>query len=378
MLFDELRSQIESASSLTARQRPVRAFVHSHESPLIEDTVATFFHVSPDATEIAIEGDWTNWRASAPMTRFPDTFLWYRVEQFPLNARLEYRLLVNGHRQLDPYNAHIAPSAFGPHSELLMPEYHSPAEVTDESRVPFGKLQTHWISSHTLGDRHAFWVYLPPGYSRKMRYPVVFMNDGSDYIRYADFPRLADHMIAHGICVPFVAVLIKPNQRTVEYARNAGYAKFLADELVPWVDSSYPTAEDPSKRAIVGASFGGLAAAHAALKVPGVFGLVAGQSGFYSFQNDTLLKEYASAGRHKIRFHLIVGQYETDLGGEDSSEMNFVGAQQRFAKVLQTKGYELECAEYPEGHQWYFWRAHLSEAFQYFWGTLSKTRPARH
>jgi hypothetical protein len=61
-------------------------------------------------------------------------------------------------------------------------------------------------------------------------------------------------------------------------------------------------------------------AAHAARRRPNVFGLVGGQSGFYSYQKDALMRDYAAAQNLGIRFYLNVGTFETDLHGNGKPE----------------------------------------------------------
>ncbi|MBI4789647.1 MAG: hypothetical protein HY782_21670 [Chloroflexi bacterium] len=371
MTFDELLAALETATFVTAKQRIIRDFANTHESPIVEDTRVIFFYISPDAREVYLEGDWTNWQPAA-MAYLPDTSLWYRVEQFPRAARLEYRIVVNGHRRLDPRNPRIAQSGYGPHSELAMPGYQEPREITDGSRIDRGLVEPHWMTSRELGDRRTFWVCLPPHFDPLKRCRVAYFNDGGDYMRLADLPRLADYLIARGDVPPFIAVLVKPNDREKEYARNNAHARFIVNELVPWIDANYPTRAERDGRALIGASFGGLQAAHIARRRPNVFGLVGGQSGYYSYQNDALIKDYAAAPNLGIRFHLVVGQYETNLNATGRPEMNLVAAQERFARVLRDKGYAVISEEYPEGHQWGFWRAHLGDALRFFWGPYLK------
>ncbi len=368
MSFDELLFQLENAPSVAAKTRLVREFADAHTAPIIEETRATFFYLSEDARQVALEGDWTNWQPTAPMSYLPDTPLWYRVERFPRAARLEYRIVVNGHARLDPRNPRVAPPGFGPHSEMAMPGYSAPRELTDSPPRVRGTVEAHWMQSQILGERRTFWLYFPPRYHPRNAYATIYANDGDGYLRYADLPRLLDHLIERGEIQPCLAVLIKPNDREKEYARNNQYVRFLANELVPWVDDNYPTRAHASARALLGASFGGLMAAHAARRRPNLFGCVAGQSGFYSFQHDALMRDYAATQNRGIKFHLVVGSYETDVRGEGKPEHDFVAAQRRLADLLQSKGYTVSSAEYPEGHQWGFWRAHIGDALKFFWG----------
>jgi enterochelin esterase-like enzyme len=137
---------------------------------------------------------------------------------------------------------------------------------------------------------------------------------------------------------------------------------------VPWLDDNYPTRAESFARAIIGAGLGGLSAAHIARRRPTVFGWVGAQSGFFGDYNDALLRDYAAAPNLGIRFHLMVGEFETDMRGEGKPSGDLVAAQRRLAQVLRDKGYIVQSVEYPEGHQWGFWRAHLGEMLRYFWG----------
>jgi enterochelin esterase-like enzyme len=366
--FDQLLSQLETARSVIDKNRLVREFARVNESPIVEDNRVTCFYVSEDAREVVLEGDWTDWQPTAPMAYLPDTPLWYRVERFPRAARLEYRLLVNGHRRLDPRNPRSAPSDFGPHSEIVMPDYRAPSELTDETRIELGNVEEHWLQSRSMHDRRTFWVCLPPNFNPRTKYPVAYFNDGDDYLHFCNLPHIASYLVHHRQVKPFISVLIKPNDREKEYARNDHYVRFLVNELVPWVDQNYPTHPEPVARAIVGASYGGLIAAHAARRHPDIFGLVGGQSGYYSYQNDALISDYTAAPNLGIRFHFVVGEFETNLHGTGKTWTNFIRGQRRFVELLQNKGYSVQSAEYPEGHQWGFWRAHIGDMLKFFWG----------
>ena len=367
MSFDELLFQLDSAKSVAAKTRLVREFANANSSPLIEDNCATFFYISEDAQSVELEGDWTHWQPTAPLEYLPDTPLWYRVERFPRTARVEYRIVVNGHPRLDPRNPRTAPLGFGPNSEIVMSDYRAPRELTDAPPPTRGSVEQHWMMSGALKDRRTFWICLPPRYAPRTEYPVAYFNDGDGYLHFAELPRVMNHLIECGAVKPFIAVLVKPNDREKEYARNNQYVRFLANELVPWMDDNYPTRAEPSARAIIGSALGGLIAAHAARRRPNVFGLVGGQSGFYGYQKDALMRDYTAAHNLGIRFHLTVGTFETDLLGNGKPENDLVAAQRRFVEVLRAKGYAAESAEYPEGHQWGFWRAHMGEMLRFFW-----------
>jgi len=248
MGFDELLSQLENAKSIAAKTRLVREFAHANTSPLIEDNRVTFFYISEDAQTVALEGDWTHWKPTAPMEYLPDTPLWYRVERIPCAARVEYRVVVNGRPRLHPRNPRPAPLGHGPHSEIVLPDYPAPRELTDAPPTR-GTVKQHWMISQAMKDRRMFWICLPPRYAPRQEYPVAYFNDGDGYLHFADLPRVMDYLIECAGVKPFIGVLVKPNDREKEYARDNHYVRFLANELVPWMDDNYPTRAESSARA---------------------------------------------------------------------------------------------------------------------------------
>lgn len=367
-VIDTLISKLENASTLKAKERLVRNFADEHDSPVIESNGVVFFHVSKEALTVALEGDWTGWKPTATMVYLPDTPLWYRIENFPKDARLEYRIVVNGHPRLDPRNGKVTLSVLGSHSEFAMPSYRLPKELADHSTAQRGTLEQHWLKSEVLGDRRSFWVNLPPHYDHTKRYPVVYFNDGEEYLYSGDVPRIMDYLIEHRKTRPFIAALTRPNNREKEYGLSDQYVRFISDELVPWMDDSYPTLANRSSRALFGVSQGALCAAHVAFRRPDLFGHVLGQSGNFGYRNNALIQNYARHKNLQIRFHLIVGRYETVMNRDDSSQDNYLQSQRRFVDALRDNGYTVSYAEYPEGHQWGFWKAHIGDALEFFCG----------
>lgn len=366
--LDQLVLKLENASTLRAKEKLVRDFAGQNKSPIIESGRAVFFYISKDAQKVALEGDWTGWQPTALLAYLPDTPLWYRVENFPKDARLEYRIVVNGHPRLDPRNPQVAISGFGSHSEFAMPGYRLPKEMIDHTPFQRGTVEHHWIKSQWLDDRRSFWINLPPRYDHVKRYPVVYFNDGEEYLYYGDLPRIIDYLIEHRRVPPFIAVMTRPNNREREYGLNDQYVRFVSDELVPWMDDCYPTIAHRSSRGLFGVSQGAVSAAHIAFSRPDLFGQVLGQSGNFSYRNDAVIQNYARRENLHIRFHLIVGRYETVMNRDDNAKDGYLQSQRRFVDVLRDKGYTVSYAEYPEGHQWGLWRAHIGDALQFFCG----------
>lgn len=157
-------------------------------------------------------------------------------------------------------------------------------------------------------------VWLPPGYSSKRKYAVLYMQDGQMLfdagITWNKQEWRADEtaarLMAEGKTRPFIIVGIHNGgkRRHVEYFpqkpfealpedfrsqllgmnRNPqqvlfdgtvdsdAYLKFLVEELKPYIDSHFSVATGPEHTAVMGSSMGGLISLYAISEYPQAFG----------------------------------------------------------------------------------------------------------
>ncbi len=162
----------------------------------------------------------------------------------------------------------------------------------------------------------------------------------------------------------------RPRQRLDDLANRAGFAAFLADEVIPWVRLHWNVTRDPRRTIMAGSSAGGLGAAYVAFKRPDLFGNVLSQSGAFWRGNEAsneapyewLTSQYAASPRKDIRFLLEVGSRESRgaLGGAAPSILE---ANRRLRDALTKKGYAVTYAEVPDGdHAPATWRQRLPAA----------------
>jgi len=150
--------------------------------------------------------------------------------------------------------------------------------------------------STNLGNERTLVVYLPPGYDENadQRYPVLYMQDGQNLFdastSYAGIEwkvdEAAQQLIANKAIPPMIIVGIYNGltERTAEFTppdmavdgkgRGDLYAKFVVDEVKPFIDKTYRTQPDKAHTGIAGGSMGGLIALHIAKQSPGTFGQI--------------------------------------------------------------------------------------------------------
>lgn len=357
-------------------------------TPLVEGDTAAVFLWRGEANSVGLLGDVGAWAETLPLARVEGTDLWWRRVRLEPEARIEYLFMVDeaaegfGAELLgrpDPLNPHRVLSGFGPFSELAMPGYAYPevfAPVRDGTPGLSDGLALHTLPPGALDYAHEVLVYTPPVYDADARYPTVYVVDGRDYVEFAHAPAVLDHLIERGEIEPIVAVFVDPPNRhgphapnrTTEYGMNDAFVAFLADELVPFVDARYRTRTEAAARLIVGDSYGGLIATYVPFRRSDVFGLGYSQSGYHSFQNDRLIRLVEESEPEPIRLSVDVGTYETVVGAGllPEAERDFLAANRRLRDVLAARGYDFVYAEYPEGHTWGNWRAHLLDALRHF------------
>jgi enterochelin esterase family protein len=241
--------------------------------------------------------------------------------------------------------------------------------------VPAGVLESLDVTSKVLGDKRTVRVYLPPGYARgKNDYGLLLAYDGNQYTLAVPTPMILDNMIAAKAIPPVIAVFMESPDRDVEFPPNDEFQKFVGTELIPQVRAHYRISRDPSRNAVLGSSYGGLAAVYTGFVHPELFGNVISQSGSFAWappsadaqtaaqapppfrgtsaDSGYLIKRVAEAPREKLRFYLDAGLWE---GGGMLSSNRLMRA------VLVGKGYEVTYREEPGTHSSYYWMLRLPE-----------------
>jgi enterochelin esterase family protein len=155
---------------------------------------------------------------------------------------------------------------------------------------------------------------------------------------------------------PVIAVFVAPADRQPEYAgdRIDEFTQFITGELMPALDSLYPTSREPSKRAMFGVSDGGNIALYIGLKHPEQFGKIAAQS---SDVIKAVSKGFASGKKSSTEFYLDIGTYDIP---------QLLPMVRGMRDILKSKGYSYTYHEWHEGHSWCNWSNHLSEPLVQF------------
>lgn len=359
----------------------VTAALESQNYPLFESDSKVVLVYKDKAHTVSLLSDITGWTDPISYAKLNGIDLFYLTLQLETDARIQYNLMVDGKSICDPSNKFKCLHGLGDMSELSMPKYKLHPYLEEflyGEEGNFEGLKRHILPAGSLPYEHEVFVYLPPKYDYKLKYPSIYFNDGPDYIRFGLATYSLNRLINDGLMKPCIAVFVTPPNlhqpaepnRSTEYGMNDDYVNFFCDELASFIDFEYPTIKLPQERIVVGASYGGLISFYISFSRTEIFANSYSQSGYFSFSSDKMIKLFETSQKKPINLYFDIGTYEKKVGADflPSSELNFTSANRRMKDILVKKNYDFVCKEFHDGHTWGNWRSGLIDALQYFLG----------
>ena len=176
-----------------------------------------------------------------------------------------YKLIVDGVTIVDPNNTYVG-SGNQPGYGTVIVHGDGPAYY-DAKPVLHGAVTRHIYHSSVLDGEREMFVYTPPGYDIKKKYPVLYLLGGSGELAEmwsqdgrANF--IADNLLSEGKMTPMIIVM--PNNQVFHRSSpdhvNKTFDLFEAElkkEIIPLVEKIYSVKTDQKSRAIAGLSMGG-------------------------------------------------------------------------------------------------------------------------
>ena len=182
-----------------------------------------------------------------------DTDLWYVTTDIPEGSRIEYSFEVTRDEHTesflnDPLNPKLAHGPFGSSSVCAAAGYHVPDWTQHDPEARPGEVVERTITSKALRRQVTYQLYLPARFRPVVRYPLVVVHDGLDYLNYTSAKTVLDNLIHRAEIAEMVVAFISPQgDRLVEYANHAPHARFVARELVPELTAELPAGRQPGR-----------------------------------------------------------------------------------------------------------------------------------
>ncbi len=260
---------------------------------------------------------------------------------------------------------HFSPNpSLPPMSVIELPDAPGGHWAARRPDVPEGRLEQGLFRDARSGRERTFWLYRALGDSTTAEPALLVLCDGEGHLELGVMDVL-DNLVADGRIPPLVCLLLHHPDREVELTCNDAFAEELATQLLPRVCGELCIPALPSRTVIGGWSYGGLAAAFAALRHPEVFGNVLSQSGSFWWapeaaeEHEWLTSRFASAPRRDVRFYLNVGLLERGPSPRNSPSQ--LVANRHLRDVLRARDYDVTYRELNGGHDYIGWPGGLAD-----------------
>ncbi|MDI6401598.1 alpha/beta hydrolase-fold protein, partial [Balneolaceae bacterium ANBcel3] len=201
-----------------------------------------------------------------------------------------------------------------------------------------GRVDTVSYFSETVGSSRNALIYTPPGYSEEQDYPVLYLlhgigGDEFEWFTHGTPHVILDNLYAENALEPMIVVL--PNGRAMKDDRATGnifdslrvqaFSTFefdLLNDLIPFIEETYPVKSDREYRALAGLSMGGGQSLNFGLRNVDTFAWVGGFSSApnthhpgdlipdYEEVRNRLNALWLSCGDEDYLFHVTVRTHE--------------------------------------------------------------------
>ena len=213
--------------------------------------------------------------------------VWTGTTEGPMDEGFHYyHLIVDGAVVNDPGTGNYFGSCRW-ESGIEIPAHD--ADFYADKAAEHGKVvQVLFQSASSKECRPAF-VYLPPQYDGKKKFPVLYLQHGwgeneTAWMTQGHANLIMDNLIAEGKCKPFIVVCTYGLTNNIKFGTIGQFTAkefetVLVDELIPYIDSHFKTINKKEGRAMAGLSMGGVETKLITLRRPEVFaywGLLSG------------------------------------------------------------------------------------------------------
>ncbi len=226
------------------------------------------------------------------------------------------------------------------------------------------------IHSRELNEEVNVLVYLPSTFSPLHKYSLLIAQDGKDYFMFGKITRVIEDLMAKKKIDRTIVIGIPYNDVNDRYEKyhpsgkkNGHYLRFLANELVPYLDKEFPTYQMGMGRALIGDSLGGTVSLLAGLMYPHTFGKIAMQSPYMNEMIMEKVKHFAHP--HLLHLYHSIGTEETAVKTTDGKIRDFVTPNRQAHDIFVQKGFPYKYEEFNGDHSWTYWQPDLPRALEY-------------
>jgi len=338
-------------------------FSASLNSPQVNDDHTVVFRIkAPLAKEVKLSGAMLtvmHEKSPLPFTKGEDGIWTLKIGPLPVDM-YQYNINIDGVSMADPNNTCAAFTAMPPYSELII--HGDGPQWYDAKPVPHGSITRHIYTSSVTGGEREMYVYTPPTYNPKKKYPVLYLMGGSGelpsnwmYDGRVNF--IMDNLLAEGKAKEMIIAIVNNQVVHRNHPKHADLtfdvmAREYREVVIPFVDSHYSTIPNAHGRALSGLSMGGrhtmFSGMERCLDLFANFGVLSAGD---PTPEKTMPNFFSTKNVNSKIDYLFVGQ------GTEEAKNAFNIRLKAFVDKLEERGIKHEYYEGGHGgHDWSTWR----------------------
>lgn len=230
-----------------------------------------------------------------------------------------------------------------------------------------GTIQDDVIRSKELGEDVPILIYVPAGFSPMYTYSFLLCQDGKDYFQMGRIPRVADELLDQEeienmiiVGIPYTNIDDRREKYHPDGIKQKAYIRFLAHEVVPYLNEKFPGHNDRFRRALAGDSLAATVSLMAALTYPNLFGKVIMHS---PFVDSSVMKAVEQADNDLVlSLYHVIGTDETNVKMTNGETADFLTSNRALHSLLSKKKFDYFYDEFDGGHMWTYWQPDMKRA----------------
>lgn len=231
-----------------------------------------------------------------------------------------------------------------------------------------GTIQDISFYSKALDETLHLLVYIPANYTPLNKYNMLIASDGRDYFQLGGISHVADELIDNYeienliiVGVPYKDGYDRSKKYIPTGEKHEAYLRFLAHELVPFLEEEFSTTQLASSRGLIGDSKAATVSLLAALKYQHIFGKVILQS---PYVDEFVLKAVEESPTHEsLSIYHVIGKQETEVVTFEKEIKDFLTPNRNLHQLLKSKNYQhIFYDEIDGNHTWKYWKPDLKRA----------------
>ncbi|WML43414.1 esterase family protein [Neobacillus sp. PS3-40] len=232
---------------------------------------------------------------------------------------------------------------------------------------PKGSVKELTLYSKELGEEMTLLIYLPANFSPLYKYSLLIAQDGRDYFQLGRVGRVADELLYERqieniivVGIPYKNVADRRRKYHPDGDQNEAYIRFLAHELVAFLDKEFPTYHMGSTRTLIGDSLGATVSLLTALQYPHTFGKVLLQSPFVNERIIDMVKDFTEP--QLLQIYHVIGNQETEVMMTNGKTGDFLQPNRELSKLFSNMPFTYFYDEFNGNHTWTYWQPDLKRA----------------